>query len=116
MRKLGWSYTPPVGVSTLRDYIRGRVIRPLKFLPKALRGSQQARDNIDCFIEWARELGLNSPDLFDVDDVVENRNPRLVLFGCVCLNPYVHMSLDSLWQKSCVGRDGSYKYTTPYTQ
>lgn len=78
---LGWNYKPPEGESTLADYIRNRPIRDLKFTPKAIRGSPEARANVDTFIDWARDLGLRNPDIFTPEDVLAGRNPRRVLYG-----------------------------------
>eukprot|EP00052_Salpingoeca_macrocollata_P020586 m.173372 g.173372 ORF g.173372 m.173372 type:complete len:1318 (+) comp21301_c0_seq1:96-4049(+) len=82
VKPLGWRYVPPQGVSVLKDYIRGRTLKPPKFTPSCPRGSNAARENVQNFITWARGLGLASPDVFGVDDCVRvNYNPRRIIYG-----------------------------------
>eukprot|EP00053_Salpingoeca_punica_P017349 m.167060 g.167060 ORF g.167060 m.167060 type:complete len:1410 (-) comp17186_c2_seq2:291-4520(-) len=79
-KKLGWNYTPPVGVSRLRDYIRGRTLLPPNFTRGVARGTDAARKNIANFVEWMQRLGLKNA--LSVDDVAKvNRNPRRVLYA-----------------------------------
>ena len=43
---------------------------PLPYHKRAGRGTPKARENVEKFIGWARNLGLKNPDVFTPDDLI----------------------------------------------
>ncbi|EGD74238.1 hypothetical protein PTSG_06248 [Salpingoeca rosetta] len=76
-----YAYKPPEGQSVLGNYIKTRNIPYCPFEPKAKPGTTKARDNVNNFIRWARELGITDPDVFRADDLLHLKDPRRVLWG-----------------------------------
>jgi hypothetical protein len=46
-------------------------------------GSPECRANVETFLNWARSLGLQNPDIFEPDDLLKFKNQRAVIFGSV---------------------------------
>ena len=65
----------------LAKYIKTRNLPYCPFEPSAKAGSTKARQNIQNFVEWARCLGLSSPDIFSVEDLTSMRDQRRIIFG-----------------------------------
>jgi hypothetical protein len=60
--------------------VRERELMEVQFLEPAPPGSQDAKSNIKAFIEWARGLGLDRPDVFAAPDLTHDMDPARV--GC----------------------------------
>eukprot|EP00045_Choanoeca_perplexa_P013807 m.158188 g.158188 ORF g.158188 m.158188 type:complete len:1377 (+) comp16461_c0_seq1:123-4253(+) len=76
-----YHYVPPKGESVLANYIKTRNVNYCRFEPLAKAGTDKARVNLTNFIVWARSLGLQDPDVFEVEDLTELRDERRVLWG-----------------------------------
>lgn len=61
--------------------IRERELMEVQYIQGAVAGSKQALSNIRAFVEWARGAGINNPDVFQPEDLVEDVDPRRVLEG-----------------------------------
>eukprot|EP00045_Choanoeca_perplexa_P017226 m.247222 g.247222 ORF g.247222 m.247222 type:complete len:1540 (-) comp17481_c0_seq1:1123-5742(-) len=61
--------------------VRERELMEVQFLEPAPPGSKDAKSNIRAFIEWARGLGLERPDVFATPDLTHDMDPEKVLEG-----------------------------------
>ena len=66
---------------SIEHIIRSRSLESVAFTADAVRMSDEARDNVQAFINWALRLGLESPDVFEVTDLVQYDNLDRVVFG-----------------------------------
>ncbi|EDQ90370.1 uncharacterized protein MONBRDRAFT_32092 [Monosiga brevicollis MX1] len=76
-----FKFDTPANEEGLAEFIRTRPLQYCRYEPIARSGTDKAHSNINNFIEWARSLGLENPDVFELEDLTELRDERRFIWS-----------------------------------